>query len=287
VDRFDIQFGFNRDVQTAGWVDSPKTDPNHDLISNSNFVQLGWIRALDNSDEFSARYSHMGGTQSEAFTVIHPSFVSPVYQAVQTNRDEIELQHTVHLTESNRLVYGGAWRRDQVAGQGSVPNLPFPFSSYSNYASSLITTEYRFFAHDEWRVTPKLLLNTGAMLERDGLGHEDWSPRVAVNYHLTPQHTLRMGASVAYRTPALAELNFRLVTPGVLMVPSQTITSPGLMPEKMLSREIGYLGEFPTLATSLDLRVFSDQLGQGIYIAPGPRFSNGFTRCLSGCRSHN
>ncbi|MEI7455167.1 MAG: TonB-dependent receptor [Nitrosomonadales bacterium] len=274
VDRFDIQFGFNRDVQTAGWTDS-FGNPNHDLISNSNFAQLGWIRALDNNDEFSVRYSHMGQQQSEFFTVMAPS-----NNTTQTKRDEIELQHTVHLTESNRLVYGAAWRRDQVSGQGDAQALLL-YGASPIYSSSLSTNEYRFFAHDEWRITQQLLLNTGAMLERDGLGHENLSPRVAVNYHVTPQHTVRMGASVAYRTPALAELHYRLLNPGVLLVPNQTITSPGLIPEKMLSREIGYLGEFPTLATSLDLRVFNDQLGQGIYLG-ATQFENGYTAAYKG-----
>jgi len=275
IDRFDIQFGFNRDVQTAGWTDS-FGNPNHDLISNSNYAQLGWIRALDNSDEFSARYYHMGQQQSELFTVL-----TPATNTTQTSRDEIELQHTVHLTESNRLVYGGAWRRDQVAGQGYSPALFFIYGASPTYSSSLSTNEYRLFAHDEWRINQQLLLNTGAMLERDGLGHENLSPRVAVNYHLTPQHTLRMGASVAYRTPALAELHYRQLNPGVLLVPSQTITSPGLVPEKVLSREIGYLGEFSALATSLDLRVFSDQLGQGVYVG-ATKFENGYTAAYQG-----
>ena len=286
IDRFDIQFGFNRDVQIVGWTDSPNSNPNHNLISNSNYAHLGWIRVLDNNDEFSARYYHMGQQQSEAFVIFS---TQNVMQSVQTARDELELQHTVHLTESNRLVYGGAWRRDQVAGQGYVQALLTFYGRPPNYSSSLSTNEYRFFAHDEWRITPQLLLNTGVMLERDGLGHENLSPRMAVNYHVTPQHTVRMGASVAYRTPALAELNYRILvppatgTPGALLVPNQTISSLGLMPEKMFSREIGYLGEFPTLATSLDLRMFSDQLGQGIYADLAARhFVNGFTAAYQG-----
>jgi len=42
-------------------------------------------------------------------------------------------------------------------------------------------------------------------VEDDGMGHTNTSPRLAFNYHVTPQHTLRAGASVAYRTPSIFE----------------------------------------------------------------------------------
>ncbi len=259
ADRYDIQFGFNHDVQAVGWTDSVG-NPVHDLFSNSGFVQLGWIRSLDDNAEFSLRYSHIGQDQHEAFTV-----VSLAAQSVQSSRDEIELQHTLPLSGSNRLVYGAAWRNDRVAAQGYAQALFLLYKASPAYSSSSNTNEYRLFAHDEWRITPRFLLNTGGMFETDAMGHQNVSPRVALNFHVTPQHTLRMGTSVAYRTPALGESTFRILQPGALFVPNATVTSPGLMPERLLSREIGYLGEFPDWASSLDLRLFSDQVSNGLF----------------------
>jgi iron complex outermembrane receptor protein len=276
VDRYDIQLGANRGVQTVGWTDSVG-NPLHDLISNTGFIQLGWIRALDQGAEFSAHYSHTEQKQSEAFAVLLPSG-----QTSRIGRDELELQHTLPLSAQNRLVYGAAWRRDEVSGQGYAPALKLLYGAPSSYASSSSTSESRLFAHDEWRITPQFLLNIGAMWEDDGMGHRNNSPRVAVNYHLTPQHTLRIGSSLAYRTPALAETNYRLLQPGSIFVPSPTITSPGLMPERLLSREIGYLGEFPDWASSLDLRYFSDQLSDGLYLSNAKTFTNGFTAAYQG-----
>ncbi|MFA6972969.1 MAG: TonB-dependent receptor [Gallionella sp.] len=259
VDRYDIQFGLNRNVQAVGWTDSVG-NPVHDLIANTSFMQLGWIRLLDNNAEFSLRYSHIGQDQHEAFTVF-----SLANQSVKSSRDEIELQHTLPLSESNRLVYGAAWRNDQVAAQGYAQALFLLYKASPAYSSSSNTNEYRVFAHDEWRITPQFLLNTGGMFERDALGHQNVSPRVALNFHVTPQHTLRMGTSIAYRTPALAESSFRALQPGVLFVPNATVTSPGLMPERLISREIGYLGEFHEWNSTLDLRLFSDQVSNGIF----------------------
>ncbi|MDO9011765.1 MAG: TonB-dependent receptor [Gallionella sp.] len=259
IDRYDVQLGLNRDVQTVGWTDSVG-NPVHDLLSNSTFLQLGWIRLLDDAAELSMHYYHMEQRQHEAFTV-----VTPAVQSSDMSRDEIELQHTLHLSDVNRLVYGAAWRNDRLAAQGYAQALFLIYGAAPSYSSSSNTHEYRLFAHDEWRITPQLLLNTGGMIEGDGMGHQDLSPRIALNYHLSPMQTVRMGMSVAYRTPASAESRFRVLQPGALFVPNATVNSPGLMPERMLSRELGYLGEFPDLSTSLDLRLFSDQLSNGIF----------------------
>jgi iron complex outermembrane receptor protein len=153
----------------------------------------------------------------------------------------------------------------------------------------------RIFAHDEWRITSKWLLNAGGMFERDGMGHQNLSPRVTLNFHVSPLHTLRVGTSTAYRTPSLVEERYpidRFISmpaadrffylPGALFVASNNVTSPGLVPEKLVSHEIGYLGEFPDLSASLDLRLFSDELDDGTYIASTNKFKNGVSSLYQG-----
>jgi len=272
LDRFDIQFGLNQNVQTVGWTDS-FGDPVHDLTSNAGFMQLAWIRQLDDQSEFSLRYAHMGQNQHESFPILLLGG-GPISQSVNIRRDEIELQHTRFLTASNRLVYGAAYRTDSVSAQGNIPPLALA------YASDIRRDEYRLFAHDEWRITPNVLLNTGAMLERNALKQQNISPRATLNFHLTPQHTLRIGTSVAYRTPALAESRLPVLQPGVLFVPNAMPTSLGLMPEKLVSREIGYLAEFPDAATSLDVRLYSDLLSDGIFY--DKTYTKSFVNGMSG-----
>jgi iron complex outermembrane receptor protein len=288
VDRYDIQFGFNHDVQGVGFNDKNPSAINpvgtngntfHDLIGNSDFMQLGWIRQLEDNAELTLRYSHTRQDQYEAFPVYLSGrfYANPVVQSLQTSRDEIEVQHTLPLSSANRLVYGADYRIDRVSGQGSVPPLSLLYSSSSG------KNKYRIFGQDEWRITPKLLLNLGGMYEKNGLGQQNTSPRAALNFHFTPQQTLRMGVSVAYRTPSMVETNYPLLQPGALFIPSQTVNSPGLQSEKMLSHEIGYLGEFPDWATSLDLRLFSDQLSNGIYLSSTSKtFVNGMSAAYQG-----
>ncbi|MDP2144395.1 MAG: TonB-dependent receptor [Gallionella sp.] len=265
VDSFDVQMGFNHDTQVAGWKDS-FGNPVHDVIANAGFMQLDWNRVLNASSELRLRYYHVKQSQGEDFVL---ATGHRVVQSNNTDRDEIEVQHTLQTGEGNRLVYGAGWRRDAISADGYSLAMTALFALPASYASSFASDEYRIFAHDEWRISPQLLLNTGAMFEIDRMGHQRLSPRVAMNYHLAPTQTIRMGASVAYRTPAVIEENYQTIPqPGLLFVPSQTVTSPGLIPEKVLSREIGYLGEFHDLEATLDVRLFVDEITKGILISP-------------------
>lgn len=288
VDRFDIQFGANHDVQGVGFNDktpnaiTPRNtngNPFHDLHAVAKFAQLGWFRRLDNASELSLVYYHSRNDSHESLPVYLSGILfanPPVTQALQTRRDNIEVQHIVSLSATNRLVYGAAYRVDRVSGQGNIPPLP------PAYSSSFKMTEYRLFAHDEWRIAPEWLLNAGAMFERDWMGHQSTSPRVAVIFHPTPRQTLRLGTSVGHRTPSLIEQNLQGPQPGAVYVPGTIATSPGMSPERLVSREIAYLGEFPEWGTLLDFRVFSDHVSNGVRISNQRTFINGLTSGFHG-----
>ncbi|TNC97320.1 MAG: iron complex outermembrane recepter protein [Gallionellaceae bacterium] len=285
ADSFDIQFGFNHDVQVVGWTDKnigTNWNTTHDLLSDAGFMQLGWLHQMESGSELNLRYYHIRHDQRESFPYYLGGTLrnGPITQSVTTGRDEIEVQHTLQASPNNRLVYGAAWREDQIDAQQYSEARTLLLGLAPTYSSASHRHEYRVFAHDEWRINPALLLNTGGMLERDSMGSSNISPRIALNLHVAPRHTLRVGSSIAYRTPALAEAQYPeampgvLYQPGALFVPSARVNSPGLIPEKVLSRELGYLGENLEWATSLDLRVFSDQVSDGIYIVSN-KFVNG------------
>ncbi|MFH2139418.1 MAG: TonB-dependent receptor [Pseudomonadota bacterium] len=294
----DLQFGFSRDVQGVGFVDKNPSSVNpyntnpastngntpHDLFASAHFAQADWIRMLENDSELRLRFYHMHLDRHEAVNVYLGGtyFADPILQSVRSGRDELEVQHTLAWGAENRLVYGAAWRQDQLDAQG-VPPASLISILGNGYAHSLKSDELRVFAHDEWHPMQPLLVNVGGMYERDRMGHENVSPRVALNLHFLPRHTLRMGSSVAYRTPAVAEEFFPALQPGDLVVTNPTATSAGLQAERMLSREIGYLGEFSEWGASLDLRLFSDQLSDGIYESKlSGRFVNGMSSELRG-----
>lgn len=240
IDSFDLQLGYNEGVRGVG-IAGRTTDPFGDIKTSSNFQQVSWMRALPQFDELKLSYYHIYQGARD---------YSPLQSAnVFAHRSELELQHTMHSGANNRLVWGGGMRADSAESPASLVR---PESLHQS----------RLFAHDEWRMAETTVLNVGAMLENDGMGHRNTSPRASINYHFTPQHTLRAGTSVAYRSPAVLEEKISL--------PGQYLALGGVRPERIHSRELGYLGEFNALGLSVDARAYFDRVSDIIYVDPSP-----------------
>ncbi len=273
TDNFDVQAGVSNGVRGVGFTTSLLNTP-HDQLTKENFQQLTWQRALDNSDELQTRYYHIRKNLDETtFSSLYvltqaglPQF--RLVDSTSTDRHELELQHTMHLGDANRMVWGAAYRTDFV-------------DSANYFLTPIRQNEKRLFAHDEWRITPAWILNTGLMLENGGLGRTDSSPQIALNYHITPAHTLRAGVSRAYRNPAMLEEqgNWRYPLPPLLQQAFGIQNYPimksagGLRPERVLSREVGYLGKLADYGVSIDVRIFHDQYNDLIV----PDVLNGLT----------
>lgn len=273
---FDIQLGYNRDIQGVGFWDShAQLNPTHDLIGVSSFQQVNWTHHLENASDLSVRLSHTRNGYWERYVV--PTTSTPVYKSMAADRSTLEVEHTLPITEANRLVYGFATNTEQ-----SADYVYFPLAGQPSLDNKLKRQTSRIFLHDEMRFTPNLLANVGGMYESDGWGAKQFSPRVTLNYHLTPNHTVRVGGSVAYRTPSMVENTG--VSSNNYQVGDRLVSGPtslNLTPEKMLSREIGYLGEFRGIGTSLDVRAFLDQFGHVIY-PTNVGFSNGMSGVYHG-----
>lgn len=247
ADNIDVQMGASNGIRGAGFTDSKINTP-HDQSATENFQQITWLRALDNSNELQLRYYHIRLGRQES-TLTNTTLFPVQFQVTDSllsERNELEMQHTVHLGEANRMVWGAAYRSD--------------FVDAANYFLAPVRqNESRLFAHEEWRITQAWLLNTGVMLENNGMGKTEVSPQIALNYHLTPLHTFRAGLSRAYRNPAMLEEKgnerFQL---GPYTLPILRAAG-GLRPEQVVSHEIGYLGKLAGDKVSIDFRIFRDQ----------------------------
>lgn len=238
TDSFDVQLGYSEGARQEG-IAGRVTDPFDDVRVSANFQQLTWLHALPHFDEFKLNYYHIYRKSRDESGSVASNLVA--------HRQELELQHTVHVAVDNRLVWGGGVRSDSAEAPYSMSN-------------SQTLHQSRLFAHDEWRMSESAILNAGAMLENDGFGHRNTSPRAALNYHLTPQQTLRAGASVAYRSPALLEEK--------IDIPTLYHSLGGLRPERIYSRELGYLGEFNMLGLTVDAKAYYDRVSDLIYTDP-------------------
>ncbi|MGC2164406.1 MAG: TonB-dependent receptor [Gallionella sp.] len=249
LDNVDAQLGVSNGTRGVGFSNSV-TDTPHDQFSRETFQQLTWQRALDNGDESKLRYYHILLNHDES-TVTQPLDIFfgaqfSLSDAVVSDRNEIEWQFTHHLHDSHRIVWGAAYRSDFV-------------ESASFFMAPVRQRESRLFVHDEWHLEPSWIVNSGLMLENNGLGETDSSPQIALNYHVTPAQTVRASLSRAYRNPALFEdKGDRHYQFGPYPI-SFIKAVGGLKPEQVLSRELGYIGTINDLPLTVDVRLFHDQ----------------------------
>ena len=148
-----------------------------------------------------------------------------------TNTYNVELQHGADLSATNRLSYGINYRYNSVDGS----------------AVSQLGREDRlgFHLEDEWKLLPTLTAVAGVRYDLHSRIAGTWSPRVALVYNLTPNHTFRLSGSVAYRPPTLFEANLDLrflPTFPPLFTPFPLVGSQKLGPEQIISYEAGYQG---------------------------------------------
>ena len=174
------------------------------------------------------------------------------------SRYDFELQDTYVFSDALRMVSGIGLRRDvgdsQTYLQGRVSN-----------------NSWRLFSNVEYKPSKAISINAGGFLEKDHLTGSALSPRLALNGHVTDNQTIRFVVSRAVRMPDLleqrADWRYRATnfspplngaTDGYFYASAR---APGnVNAEKILSREIGYLGNFPQYGLLVDAKVFDDRL---------------------------
>lgn len=239
-DTLEFQLGYNGGQRQAGETNDWYSP---DKQANNYFEMLHWRRALEKEGELSVQFYHM--VESSSAPLINTDPGSSNFNArrngdVVNQRYDLEVQHTFSPSKHTRLAWGGSVRQDEV----HAPN-------------DLVTDEARFyrlsrlFSNLEWRARSDLIFNLGAMVENNNYTGTDITPRAAVNWHFLPEHTLRVSQSHATRTPSVYEKRYE-----EYLRPKLNPSLPELLPERVISREVGYLGQFS--GVDVDFRLFHD-----------------------------
>lgn len=173
-------------------------------------------------------------------------------------RLDVELQSTFVLSDALRLVSGLGARQDLATSQ-----------TYLN--GSVENSSFRMFANAEFRPIKDVVVNAGGYYENDQLTGESFSPRIAINKHLDGNNTIRFIVSSANRMPNIIEkrADWSYLIAGLVQPVNgqsqayftQTSRSTGdLQAEKILSKEMGYTGNFPQHGLMLDVKLFENNL---------------------------
>lgn len=154
-----------------------------------------------------------------------------------TNTYNVEAQHTLSLWSSNKLTYGANYRQN-TESSGFI-------------AGFQRENRVGLYINDDWGLTENLSISSGVRYDLDSFIKPQWSPRLALIYKPSAEHTIRAGVSVAYRPPTLSEtylgiLNVATIpTPlGPLSTTFPALGSSALDPEHIISYDLSYQGWF-------------------------------------------
>lgn len=226
----------------------------------SQFLQADWHTPLGEDQDFLLSYSHTENTHRDKFPYLSNAagvgyFGIPIDFGAQEINDAFTLQHTVRASAVLRAVWGLEARQEVVSSPSSFDTLGRVVSHFS-----------RLFGNVEWRVMPQWVLNAGAMAEQSNMAGGTVSPRLMLNWHALPGHTLRAGVSSAFRPPSAYEKYAAVRYYDVNgQNPITTVQSNGVVgPEKIFTRELGYNFSLDHNVWSGDLRLFEERITDGI-----------------------
>ena len=263
TERDSLQFGIGqvegvtqRGRLNASQVFGQSQDPIRDMRQKDTYAQFLWRHVLSPTSDLQLRYSYVLDQSTDAFSIFIP-ILPPGSQIFNINqsgdegtRHELEVQHSLKLAAATRLVWGASWRSDSMRSEWSLPG-----------QGDVHREVGRVFGNLEWKPANWFTGNFGLAGENDSLAGFNASPRVSANFHVNSQNTIRLGYSRANRTPST--VNFR----GDQKSPFEQFYSgvSDLPSERLDTWEIGYLGDWRDWRTSLDVRVFNENIHNRLF----------------------
>lgn len=244
-------------------------DPERQRAVGQETLQLRWTRAFSGEDEFWLQIHHQQRRHREPARVMLPlpggaTMPYDYNWDLEVSRDAIEFQRTQRIGDPLRIVWGGEWREDGAQSSALLQS--------NGWQTNRLT---RIFGHLEYRPITSLVVHAGTMFEKNSISGGAVSPRLAATWTVAPGQSLRVGISRASRAPTIDEEYGSMVFPSPPTLNWLTHGTPlsifsmnsgGLHDERILSREIGYVAEFPEWHLSGDIRAFTDQVNRLIIL---------------------
>lgn len=195
-------------------------------------------------------------------------------QDADEQRQQLELQDTLVLSDTLRVVSGGGIRWQSIDS--------------ATYVGPKMGNTVRWaFGHAEYRPASWVTANVGGYFESNSLSGSSFSPRAGLNLHLSDSQTVRLVMSKGTRSPDIFEekgvwtYTLSGVTPQVdgrstaLIQLGGSVGTGNLDSERIFSRELGWLLLRRDLGLALDARLFDDRLSRLTPSLPLSGLSNG------------
>ena len=213
----------------------------------------------DELDLVSAMYR--GAFNQTDFNNLKETTCAKSDRRLSDERFDVEYQDTKRWNKYLRTVSGVNMRRDQV-------------HSETYFDGKANNDTYRVFINAEIRPIDKVIVNAGFTQEWEDDNASVFSPRVAVNFMIGEQQSVRMVRSEAVRSPDVLEQNPDYSLKGTGLTDNylgldkgtyfmhQWPSSRQLNHEKIVSHELGYYAQFANPNIELDIKVYHEHMTQ-------------------------
>jgi iron complex outermembrane receptor protein len=275
-DTIDFNMGFSSGFIYLGQGDN--IDNNFSPRKHSsNFQHLRWNRILDDKNELRLSFTHnyldlneefASAGDALIFNQLIPSNLYPNADAIAAglglapiqplgsehgtmNLYDLELEHRFKPNSTLSTIWGVGYRSESAESDTLLLN-----------QGTVTEDKWRLFGNMQWKLAQRLALNIGGMFESTSIAASVFSPRIAANYALTPNSTLRASATKAYRTPSLLEKNSRsaFLNDSGGYYDLISLPNPYLEPEELTSYELGYFQQWKETGSFIDIRVFTEKI---------------------------
>ncbi len=262
----------NNKQQTDRNHASPEDIPSKRTVDNTQFFQfIKWENSINTENTLQLQYYYNLSDKEDRYSSVElfppgaDSFFLNVNGDIKSERHNLELTHFVYPGENLKLTWGLSTQFDFVES---------PLFLGTN--ETITHEQYRAFANIEYHINRKNTVNIGALLEKNNFSDSDLSPRISLSHAFNSHHKIRLGISQAIRSPFTFEAvgkqsYFHELTSGgnpvgltlrENVIGSTDYRSDDLENEKIISREIVYLGEFINSSLFFNARLFHDDVSE-------------------------
>lgn len=252
---------------SGGFIDSNRFDGQvYDVVHESSQLSNGYVQASYERSNFFIRTSWTRWDRN-SLALVDPqlrglaAITDRNGNPSQTFRHDVYTlwtQHTVDIGSTNRLIYG-------------VNAFHNVITQVNVFDSAVQENRFGTYVQDEWRITNNLTFVPGIRIDLHSELNPTYSPRVAVLYQPTQDHTFRISGSMAFRPPNPLETHTdqrNVIIPLGLSIPA--IGSRNLQAEKIVSYEAGYQGWYWKHRLRVRGDVFFNHLSNSIGVIQTP-----------------
>lgn len=250
-DQLRMQFGVSDGVDRRGNPEDVEFPP-HAQSARALYFSTRWVRSFAVDSELSVQYYHQEERVRAGFTIPVPQpgglIDLPVSADRDARRDDLEIQLTSPLSEDLRMMIGAGLRND------SVESL-----RYFSTTDSQDAFNSQLFGSLTWQPIAPLKLDLGGNLEHHDYSGTLFSPRLAANYALAKEQSLRASWGISYRAPSLMESNAieSIQYQGKIKSILAWSMDP-VDPERVRYVDLGYVAHYRPIGVRLDARIFRE-----------------------------